>query len=120
MTADKVLETLCDVGVLENFGDTIEFKYKYTYYYFEAQYLSRHLAKPEIREIVSKLCQRLYRTEFANILMFLIHFSSDDFIVQELIKNAIDIFHELNPCKLENDISNLHELVTDSEALFGK
>ena len=118
MTADKVLDTLCNVGVLENFGDTIEFKYQYTYYYFEAQYLSRHIAKPAIKEIVSKLCQRLYRTEFANILMFLIHFSSDDFIVAELIKNAKDIFHELSPCKLENDISNLHVLVTELPKLY--
>ncbi|MEO8849868.1 MAG: hypothetical protein ABI440_14715 [Casimicrobiaceae bacterium] len=118
MTPDKVLDTLCKVGVLENFGDTIEFKYQYTYYYFEAQFLARHIAKKEIKEVISKLCQRLYRTEFANILMFIIHFSSDDFIVKELIKNAKDIFHELNPCKLENDISHLHELVTELPKLY--
>jgi Calcineurin-like phosphoesterase len=118
MTADKALETLCKVGVLDNFGDTIDFKYQYTYYYFEAQYLARHLAKNEIKDIVSKLCQRLYRTEFANILMFLIHFSNDDFIIQELIKNAKGIFKELNPCKLENDIEHLHKLVTELPRLY--
>lgn len=118
MTQDVVINTLCKVGVLETFGDSIEFKYQYTYYYFEAQFLARHISKPEIKEIISKLCQRLYRTEFANILLFLIHFSSDEFIVQELIKNAKEVFKELSPCKLENDISHLHELVTDLPKLY--
>lgn len=120
MTADKTIDTLCKVGVLNSFGDTIEFKYQYTYYYFQAQYLAKNIAKKETKEVISKLCQRLYRTEFANILMFLIHFSSDDFIITELIKNASDIFKELNPCKLENDISHLHELVTELPKLYLK
>lgn len=120
MSEDKTIDTLCNVGVLNSFGDTIEFKYQYTYYYFEAQYLARNIGKQEIKEVISKLCQRLYRTEFANILMFLIHFSNDEFIVNELIKNASDIFKELAPCKLENDISHLHELVTELPKLYLK
>lgn len=120
MTADKTIDTLCKVGVLNSFGDTIEFKYQYTYYYFQAQYLAKNIAKKETKEVISKLCQRLYRTEFANILMFLIHFSSDEFIITELVKNASDIFKELNPCKLENDISHLHELVTELPKLYLK
>jgi hypothetical protein len=120
MTADKTIDTLCKVGVLNFFGDTIEFKYQYTYYYFQAQYLAKNIAKEETKEVISKLCQRLYRTEFANILMFLIHFSSDEFIITELIKNAGAIFKELNPCKLENDISHLNELVTELPKLYLK
>lgn len=120
MTAEKTIDTLCKVGVLNSFGDTIEFKYQYTYYYFQAQYLAKNIAKEETKEIISKICQRLYRTEFANILMFLIHFSSDEFIITELIKNASDIFKELNPCKLENDISHLHGLVAELPKLYLK
>ena len=120
MTADKTIDTLCKVGVLNSFGDTIEFKYQYTYYYFQAQFLAKNIAKKEIKEVINKLCQRLYRTEFANILMFLIHFSNDEFIITELIKNASDIFKELSPCKLENDISHLHELVSELPKLYLK
>jgi len=120
MTAEKTIETLCKVGILNSFGDTIEFKYQYTYYYFEAQYLAKHISKKETKEIVAKLCERLYRTEFANILMFLIHFSNDEFIINELIRNASEIFKELNPCKLENDITHLHELVNELPKLYLK
>jgi GTPase SAR1 family protein len=120
MAADKTIYTLCKVGVLNYFGDNIEFKYQYTYYYFQAQFLAKNIAKEEIKEVITKLCQRLYRTEFANILMFLIHFSNDEFIITELIKNASDIFKELSPCKLENDISHLHELVSELPKLYLK
>ncbi len=120
MSADKTIDTLSKVGIINSFGDTIEFKYQYTYYYFQAQYLAKYIAKTEIKEVISKLCQRLYRAEFANILMFLIHFSNDEFIINELIKNASEIFNELNPCKLENDISHLHELVSELPKLYLK
>ncbi len=120
MTPEKTIDILSQVGVLNSFDDVIEFKYQYTYFYFEAQYLARNISKPEIKEVVAKLCRRLYRIEFANILMFLIHFSNDEFIINELIRNSNEVFNELSPCKLEDDISNLHKLVTELPKLYLK
>lgn len=120
MSAERVLETLCKTGILNAYGDTVEFKYQYTYYYFEAQHLAKYINKKEVKELVTKLCQRLYRTEFANILMFLIHFSSDEFIIDELLKNAKEVFNDLTPCKLEDDISQINKLVTELPKLYLK
>lgn len=120
MTADKVLDTLRKTGILNAYGDTVEFKYQYTYYFFEAKHLAKYINKKEVKELVTKLCQRLYRTEFANILMFLIHFSSDEFIIDELLKNAKEVFNDLTPCKLEDDISQINQLVAELPKLYLK
>lgn len=120
MTSIEVIDTLCKAGILNSYGDNIEFKYQYTYYFFEAQHLAKYINKDEVKILISKLCQRLYRTEFANILLFLIHFSSDEFIIDELLKNAKDVFDELNPCKLEDDISLINSLVTELPRLYLK
>lgn len=120
MTSDATLIKLCEIGVLVLDGDNVQFKYQYTYYYFQAQYLAKYIAKEEIKNVIAKLCQRLYRTEFANVLMFLIHFSSDDFIIQQLLDNASGVFAELDPCRLEDDILHLHELVSQLPKLVLK
>lgn len=120
LSADRALATLTTVGVIHHSDDLIEFKYQYTYYYFVAKYLAQNIERPEIREIISKLIARLYRTEFANILMFLIHFSRNEFIIDELLKNTRAVFNDLPPCKLENDVQQLHSLVAELPKLYLK
>ncbi|WP_090082536.1 metallophosphoesterase family protein [Halpernia frigidisoli] len=120
MASAQIIETLCKAGILHSYGDNIEFKYQYTYYFFEAQHLSKYINRKDVKILISKLCQRLYRTEFANILLFLIHFSSDEFIIDELLKNAKDVFNELSPCKLEEDITLINSLVTELPKLYLK
>lgn len=120
ITADRILKTLVNAGILNAFGDNVEFKYRYTYYFFEAQHLAKYINKQETKELVTKLCQRLHHTEFANILMFLIHFTSDDFIIDELLKNAKEVFNDLSPCQLEDDISQINQLVTEIPKLYLK
>lgn len=87
-----------------------EFKYQYIYYFFVSYYLSNNIATEKTKQIISALCKRLYKTEFANILMFLTHHSKDNFLLDELLKNSRDHFDELNPCKLEEDIVKINEL----------
>lgn len=120
LSADKAVQVLSEAGILEKFNDSIEFKYQYSYYFFVAKYLATNISKTNIRDIISRICERLYRTEFANIIMFLIHFSSDELILNELLKNAKAIFAELEPCRLENDIDKLHQLVIDLPKLYLK
>lgn len=118
LSSDDTLHTLKETGVLGTYGDAIEFKYKYVYYYFVAKYLAQNISKQEIKEVISKLCKRLYRTEFANIYMFLIHFSKDVYIIEELIKNAESIFADIPPCNLENDIEKIQGLFTELPKLY--
>lgn len=87
-----------------------EFKYQYIYYFFVSYYLSNNIGAEKTKQIISALCKRLYKTEFANILMFLTHHSKDSFLLEELLKNSRDLFDGLNPCKLEDDIIKINEL----------
>lgn len=120
LSSDKAIEVLCSVGILEQRNDLIEFRYAYTYYFFVAKYLAANISKTEVRGVVSNLCQRLHQTEFANIVMFLINFSNDELILDELLKNAKEVFSDLAPCKLEDDIKQLHQLVVDIPQLYLK
>ena len=117
---EKALNTLIDVGIIERYNESIEFKYQYVYYFFEAKFLSQNIGKDSIKLLISDICKKLYRTEHANIIMFLIQFSSDDFILTELTQNAKEIFADLIPCELENDIQQLQDLVEELPKIYLK
>lgn len=118
LSHDKAKQTLIDLGVLDEWNDQIDFKYQYIYYFFQARYFAQNISKPDIKEKISSLCKRLYRTEFANIIMFLTHFSKEEFILDELLKNAMDVFNELQPCQLENDIQEVQSLLAELPKIF--
>jgi hypothetical protein len=95
--------------ILQPFGDTFEFKYKYIYYYFVASYIKDHLADSEIRAIVSRLTSELYVEESANIALFLAHVSRDPFIIDEMLRQADYFFPGTQPSTLDADIAFLSD-----------
>lgn len=118
ISSETALKTLCEVEILSQNLETIRFKYKYSYYYFVANYLAQNISQHENKEIVKKLCNRLYRTEFANIVLFIIHFTSEKFILECLLENAKGIFPETTPCKLEDDVNEISSLLKDIPKLY--
>lgn len=87
--------------------------HKYVYYFFVAKYIADNLDKEEIREIVKKLCKRIFKNEFANIIMFITHLSKSPMIINELVNNANEIFKEHEPNKLEDEIEDINRLILD-------
>ncbi len=59
------------------------------------------------------LCSKLYREEYANIVLFLTHHSKDLFIISQLLQNAKIIFKECSPLKLEGDIEGVNKLISE-------
>lgn len=106
----NILKNLQGAKMLEVNGN-VRIQYKYIYYFFVAKYLTNNLSKPEIRDIVSKISKRLYREEYANIVMFLTHLSQEPFIIEEILNNAKSIFAENDITKLSKDIEDINELV---------
>jgi hypothetical protein len=115
-----VIDTLVQSQLLEKFEDFYEFKYLYIYYYFVAKKLARDINAQETKNLISALSMRLYRAEYANIFMFLTHHSKDEFILEEILKNARLIFADQRVCRLENDISIIHELADELPKLVLK
>ncbi|MBA3648649.1 MAG: metallophosphoesterase [Chitinophagales bacterium] len=107
---DEILRNLCTANIMEVYVDVYEFKYLYIYYFFVSKHLADSIDVEETRKTISALCKRIYRTEFANVLLFLTHHSKDKFLLTEILKNAKELFHELSPCKLQDDTQAINKL----------
>lgn len=108
---ETILETFDSARLLEINGN-IAVKEKYIYYFFVAKYIANELPnKDEIKELVTKMCERLFRDEYASIIMFVTHLSKDNFIVSELVRIADSLFPENNVAQLQDDIDEINQLV---------
>jgi predicted MPP superfamily phosphohydrolase/GTPase SAR1 family protein len=120
VTSDKYLENLIQASILTEIDSSFKFKYKYVYYYFVAKYISNNITEKDIKKRVSRMCKRLYRDEFANIIIFLTHLSKNPFILDEILVNSKTIFSEFTPVKFEKDISNINALLNEIPRLVLK
>jgi hypothetical protein len=92
----NIVEKLVQSNILSEYESEYKFSHDYIYYFFVAKYLSDNISKYEIQDIIKKMCKRLYRIEFANIIMFLIHHSPQNFILETIIEEAKNIFKEVS------------------------
>jgi hypothetical protein len=108
---ETILETF-DSAKLLYINSRVYIKEKYVYYFFVAKYIANEIAnREEIKELVTKMCYRVFRDEYASIIMFVTHLSKDNFIISELIKIANSLFPEANIAQLQDDINEINELV---------
>ncbi|SDQ18861.1 metallophosphoesterase [Flagellimonas zhangzhouensis] len=107
---ETIVKNLVKGKIIEHLDGVYEYKYSYVHYYFVSNYLSNHIDESKIKTIISRLSERLYKSEFSNIILFLTHHSRDKFLLQKLLEKAQSIFKDLKPCKLQEDISKLNEL----------
>lgn len=109
----KEVKTTFKKSKLLHFNSEVTLGHKYVYYFFVAKYIADNIDKVEIIDIVKKLCKRIFKNEFANIIMFITHLSKSPMIIQELVNNANDIFSEFEPSKLESEIENINKLILE-------
>lgn len=108
----KVKETLKATKLLL-FNNDVRVSQNYIYYFFVAKYISNHIDDDIIKDVVRKLCERIFKEEYANIIMFVTHLSKNSWIIRTLLDNASRIFPNSTICKLEQDIKPLNELMSD-------
>lgn len=108
---DKIKENLLSASVLELNSGIFEYKYSYIHYYFVSSYISNHLTENNIKQVVVDLTDKLYKSEYSNILMFMTHHTKDKFLLTELLGKARSIFSNIKPIKLQEDIKNINSLV---------
>lgn len=106
---------LLKYSLLYEYYDQIKFKYAYVYYYFVAKYLADNLEKENKKERIQKLVvdmvNNLYKDDYANILMFLIHLSKNEFILKQILDAAKQSFPDYNEILLQSDTEVLNELI---------
>lgn len=89
----NILERLVKSELLIDFdNDSFGFTHKYIYYYFVAVQLSQNLDDPVYTDKIERIIERLHITEFANILMFVLHLSPKRIILEKLIIEAKKLF----------------------------
>lgn len=109
-SADKLLQAL-EKAKLLRIADTVQVKEKYIYYFFVAKYIATNISKPEIKDLIGKMSSRIFRDEYASIMMFVTHLSKDVIIIQDLLEKANSLFSDIPICKLEEDVNKVNDLI---------
>jgi hypothetical protein len=109
---ETILRTFFDARIL-HVNEVIHVKEKYIYYFFVAKFISNQINNIEMKDLIKKMICRIFRDEYASIIMFVTHLSKDQFIINELIENANKIFEKSSVCKLENDIYQINDLIKE-------
>lgn len=105
----RITSELVKVNILSCRDGDYAFKYMYLYYYFVARYMSNYLRDSlegaDIRAKVDIMSKNLFRENYANIMIFLCYLSSDPLIWEAILRNAKEIFREIEPCDLDEHVS---------------
>lgn len=102
------------------YEDRYSFSYNYFLYFFTAQYLANNISEPKIKEIIKELINNIHIEINANILLFLSHLSKDNFILESVISVANEILEDIPPLRMDDDIKELNELMTQLPTLVFK
>jgi len=112
----SVYENLINAKFIKEDNEFYSFNHNYIYYFYVAKYLSDNMEEDDILVEIDMLIKRLYRTEFANIIIFLIHHSKTraKSIIGKILDEAKIIFNDINPSTLSKDeLVNINQLVSN-------
>ena len=96
---DDILKTLFRAEILRTQGGQLMFSYRYIFYFYTAKYLSDHIG--EVAEDVERICESMHTERNANILIFLMHHSRDQRVIDELLLRAAMIYDGGKPATLD-------------------
>ena len=113
LSYDKVFPKILQSGIVVQEGESCYFRYKYLFYYFVAKYFASNINSPEIRATVEDLSLKVYKEENGNILMFLIHLSRDQFIIDQILSKARENFESVEEVALDDDVSVINALIRE-------
>ena len=120
-----VIDSLIKAGVLKIHNEKYMYSYRYIFYFYVAKYISDHIEKEHCKKDISYLCDNLHTEKNSNILIFLVHHSKDQYIVDEILLNTWSLFEEFLPAKLNIDettylanyVNSLPELVIEQQRI---
>ncbi len=115
---EKVHGLLRRAKILKNECGSYSFNHNYSYYFFVAKYLSDNLDNPEIKQEIVAITEKLYRSEHANILIFLVHHSKNKDIINRIMQEAKKLFYEIVPYTLSReDMGKINDLINEEITL---
>ena len=82
-------------------NDRGAFRTDYMYYYFLGKYLARNT--PETRRIIEDMCEHSHRESYYLTLLFTIHHTSDDSIIDDILVRTMCSLDYVEPASLNTD-----------------
>jgi hypothetical protein len=82
-------------------NDRGSFRTDYMYYYFLGKYLARDT--PATRRIIEDMCEHSHRESYYLTLLFTIHHTSDDSIIDDILVRTMCSLDHLKPASLNTD-----------------
>lgn len=90
---DKMIKAKI-ICVASNEGEGYRFKYPYILYYFAGRYIAYNLQEKKVNNILEYMSSRLHNEVFANIVIFVCHFSGSREVIDNILLNAYETFEE--------------------------
>ena len=84
-----------DYGIISTDG---KFRFRYMYYYFLGRYLANN--KESSQTTVEELCERSYVGDNQIIILFLVHHTNDDDVIEDILIRQICTLGDVSPAKL--------------------
>lgn len=114
---DQRVGLLYRAKIIARSGEYYRFTYAYIYYLLVGKYLSDNLHEEEVMQTVEQYCEQLYLRENANIIMFLMHYSSDPRVINRISSRLDRCFSEDEPLHLNGDMTAINSLVESAARL---
>ncbi len=108
----QVISELLSSGILKENNEFIGFGYRYIYYFYVAKYLADHLDADCCTNSIEHLCKNIHTERNANILIFLVHHSKDEQIIDEILLHSSVVFDAYPEATLDrNDTKYLMDYI---------
>ena len=118
---ERILSNLERAGILDAVAEGYyAFKYKYTYYYFVANYLKERISEEEVRAQISGMSATVWVEEHANILLFLAHLIKDPFTIDRMVSEARKLYDGFAPAEFGEDVSFFGERAEVEEVRYSE
>lgn len=112
----SLIGALKERNMLVEDADRTSFRYPYLYFYFVASYLSRNMDDASVRARVENLCDDLSQSDASDILLFMAHLSSHDFVVRRLLAAVSGFYRGTEPATLEAPVAGA--VIADEELAY--
>ncbi|MEP2650559.1 MAG: TIR domain-containing protein [Paraglaciecola sp.] len=93
----EVLENLQKSKLIKTTDESIEFKYRYIFYFYVAKYMADN---EQALMFVDKLCDTLHMEQSSNILIFITHHTRSKSVIDKIIQRTTSVFANENEAEL--------------------
>ena len=101
---DELLEKLHEAKIIRIDEERMWFSYRYIFYFCAARYFADHLN--EVGGDIETICEKTHMEKNANILIFLMHHTRDQRVIDDVLLRAYVIFDGISPALLDSTETN--------------